>query len=115
MTGSLLLVLAVATNIGLVGILPCFFIVVASQGFNMPNATALALADHPDMAGSASGLMGVSQFLIGAVVSPLVGIGGTGTAWPLAIIMAVVSVSGFLVFVLLTGNVLARQADGIKP
>ena len=110
MTGSLLLVVAVATNVGQWGILPCFFIVVASQGFNMPNATALALADHPDMAGSASGLMGVSQFLIGAVVSPLVGIAGTGTAWPLAITMAVVSVSGFLVFVLLTGNILSRHA-----
>lgn len=103
MTGSLLLIVAVATNVGLAGILPCFFLVVASIGFIMPNSIALAMADHPEIAGSASGLMGVSQFLIGGIVSPLVGIGGTTSAWPLAIVMAVVSTGGFLTFVLLTG------------
>ncbi len=104
MSGSGLLVVAVAANVGLGGILPCFFVVVTSMGFISPNSTALALADHPEVAGSASGLMGVSQFLIGGIVSPLVGIGGTSTAWPLAIIMAVVSVAGFLIFNLLTGH-----------
>jgi DHA1 family bicyclomycin/chloramphenicol resistance-like MFS transporter len=94
---------AVAANVGLIGILPCFFLVVASMGFISPNSTALGLADHPEVAGSASGLMGVLQFLIGGIVSPLVGIGGTGSAWPLAIIMAIVSVGGFIAFTLLTG------------
>jgi DHA1 family bicyclomycin/chloramphenicol resistance-like MFS transporter len=104
LTGSLLLLVVVIANIGLAGILPAFFIVVASVGFISPNAAALALAEHPRMAGSASGLMGVSQFIIGAAVSPLVSIGGTGTALPLAIIMALVSTGGFLLFTLMTGN-----------
>jgi MFS transporter, DHA1 family, multidrug resistance protein len=104
LAGSLLLLVVVMANVGLVGILPAFFIVVASVGFISPNAAALALAEHPQMAGSASGLMGVSQFIIGAAVSPLVSIGGTGTALPLAIIMALVSTGGFLMFTLMTGN-----------
>lgn len=102
--GSLSLLVVVIANIGLVGILPAFFIVVASVGFISPNATALALADHPQVAGSASGLMGVSQFIIGAAVSPLVSIGGNGTALPLAIIMSLVSLGGFLMFSLMTRN-----------
>jgi MFS transporter, DHA1 family, multidrug resistance protein len=104
LAGSLLLLVVVIANIGLAGILPAFFIVVSSVGFISPNAAALALAEHPQMAGSASGLMGVSQFIIGAAVSPLVSIGGTGTALPLAIIMALVSTGGFLMFTLMTGN-----------
>lgn len=100
--GGLLLVLVVLTNVGLIGILPAFFIVVSSIGFITPNAAALALAEHPQVAGSASGLMGVSQFIIGAAVSPLVSIGGTGTALPLAVIMASVSLCGVLMFTFMT-------------
>ena len=42
----------------------------------LPNATALALADHAEVAGTASALLGVVQFLIGALVAPLVGAAG---------------------------------------
>jgi DHA1 family bicyclomycin/chloramphenicol resistance-like MFS transporter len=115
MSGSLLLVVAVATNIGLAGILPCFFLVVASMGLISPNAVALALQDHPKIAGSASGLMGVLQFLIGGIVSPLVGIGGSSSAWPLAVVMAVVSVGGLLIFTLLTGPKTAAGFESLNP
>ena len=46
----------------------------------LPNSTALALADHAEVAGTASALLGVVQFLIGALVAPLVGAAGTGRA-----------------------------------
>ena len=68
--------------IGLVGILPSLFVVVSSLGFVLPNATALALSDHPRVAGSASALLGVLQYSIGAAAAPLVGAFGTGTACP---------------------------------
>ncbi|MBC8076750.1 MAG: multidrug effflux MFS transporter [Chloroflexales bacterium] len=100
--GGLLLLAVVVSGVGLVGILPAFFLVVASIGFIAPNATALALAGHPRIAGSASGLIGVVQYLIGAVASPVVGIGGSGTALPVAIIIAVLNVGAFVVFVGLT-------------
>ena len=45
--GGLALLAVVAGGIGLAGVLPSLFLVVASLGFVMPNATALALLGHP--------------------------------------------------------------------
>ena len=101
-TGGIALFLVVTIGgIGLIGILPSLFVVVASLGFVMPNATALALAGHPRTAGSASALLGVLQFAIGAAAAPLVGLYGTKTALPMAIVMATLSVSALATFVLL--------------
>lgn len=75
----------VITGIGLVGVLPLLFVFVASLGFIAPNATALALGTtNPQTAGSASGLLGMSQFSIGAVMAPLIGLGGATSALPMA-------------------------------
>src|SRR5215469_18174249 len=70
--GSTALLLVVLADRGLGDTLLALFVVVASQGMVLPNATALALADYPSMAGSASALLGVLQFSIGAAVAPLV-------------------------------------------
>jgi MFS transporter, DHA1 family, multidrug resistance protein len=77
-----------AGGLGLVAVLPALFLVVASIGLVMPNATALALARHARVAGSGSALLGLAQFIIGGAVAPLVGIGGSGTALPMAIAIA---------------------------
>jgi DHA1 family bicyclomycin/chloramphenicol resistance-like MFS transporter len=65
-----------------------FFLLVSSIGLVGPNATALALADHPRNAGSASALLGTSQFLLGAAAAPLVGLAGEHTAVPMAVTIA---------------------------
>ena len=101
LTGGLLLLAAVTGGLGLAGILPGFFLVVASLGLIAPNATALALAEHSQVAGSASGLIGVLQYLFGGIVTPLVGLGGTSTALPLAVIILILSLSAFSIFQLL--------------
>jgi DHA1 family bicyclomycin/chloramphenicol resistance-like MFS transporter len=100
--GGLLLLLSVLSDIGLPGILPALFLVVASIGLIAPNATALALADHARSAGSASALLGVLQYIVGGAVAPLVGIGGTGTALPMAVIIALSSSGAMVAFVFLT-------------
>lgn len=64
------LLVAVLLNVGLVGILPALFVVVASQGMVLPNATALALVDYPSTAGSASALLGTLQFASGGDGGP---------------------------------------------
>jgi DHA1 family bicyclomycin/chloramphenicol resistance-like MFS transporter len=69
-------------------LLPCLFVLIASRGLVGPNAQALALADHPEMAGTAAGLVGVSQFGAGALVAPLVGLGGSDATVPMAAILA---------------------------
>src|SRR3954470_14326557 len=90
------LLVVVAAGAGVWGIVPLLFVVVASLGLVIPNATALALADHPRVAGSASGLLGVLQFIVGAAAAPLVGVGGTATALPMALTIAVLGVGGVL-------------------
>jgi MFS transporter, DHA1 family, multidrug resistance protein len=95
-TAGLALLGVVLAGAGVWSIVPLLFVVVASLGLVMPNATALALADHPRVAGSASGLLGVLQFIVGAAAAPLVGVGGTGTAVPMATVIAVLGIGGVL-------------------
>ncbi|CAN5239550.1 multidrug effflux MFS transporter [soil metagenome] len=76
------------------------FVAVASQGLILGNATALALAAVSQSAGKGSAVLGSLQFGIGALVAPLVGLGGEHTAGPLAVVMlvcAVVAAAGFRV------------------
>lgn len=99
--GVALLAVVTIGGIGLVGILPSLFVIVSSLGFVLPNATALALSDHPRTAGSASALLGLLQYAIGAAAAPLVGIFGARTALPMSVVIATLGVSALVVFVLL--------------
>ena len=92
--GLCLLAFVIVGGIGLAGILPCLFVVVASLGFVMPNATALALTAYPHVAGSASALLGLLQFLIGAAVAPLAGASGSASAVPMAVMIALLGMGG---------------------
>jgi DHA1 family bicyclomycin/chloramphenicol resistance-like MFS transporter len=94
-TGCLLLTLADAP---LGWLLLALFLVVSSMGLVRPNAMALALAPHPSRAGSAAGLMGMSQFCLSAAVMPVVGVGGAGSALPMAGAMCATSVLSPLAF-----------------
>jgi DHA1 family bicyclomycin/chloramphenicol resistance-like MFS transporter len=87
-TGAALVLGGVAVH-GPVGVvLAGLFGVVSSIGLVNPNATALALADHPEQAGAASALLGTAQFLIGAAAAPLVGLAGSADALPMAVTIA---------------------------
>jgi MFS transporter, DHA1 family, multidrug resistance protein len=90
MTGGLLLLLAtVALHGALLGTLAGLFLVVSSIGLIMPQVTALALAGYePAVAGAASAMIGTGQYLFGALAAPLVGLGGKGTATPMAVVIA---------------------------
>jgi DHA1 family bicyclomycin/chloramphenicol resistance-like MFS transporter len=107
--GGIALLAAVVAGTGVWPVVALLFVVVASLGFVFPNATALALADHPRVAGSASGLLGVLQFIVGAAAAPLVGIGGTDTALPMALTIAVLAVGGVL-----AGTVLASRPTHVR-
>lgn len=88
---------AVLSGVGLWGLLIPIFVMVASLGLIAPNATALALADRdPQTAGSASAFLGLLQFSIGAVVAPLVGLWGTTSAVPMALVIAAFGVATLL-------------------
>jgi DHA1 family bicyclomycin/chloramphenicol resistance-like MFS transporter len=108
-TGGLALLACVLAGSGLVGILPSLFLMVSSVGLVGPNAAALALADHPRQAGSASALLGLGQYVLGGLVAPLVGVAGeTSLAW----VAATCTVLAALLFVgLLRGTHTADRAS----
>lgn len=96
--GGIEFVLVVILQAGVVAAMAGMFAVISGVGLVIPNGSALALADHPEIAGTASALLGVSQFFIGGAVMPLVGVGGADDALPMALTIAVAAVSSLIVF-----------------
>lgn len=107
--GMLLLASVLSDQLGLGGILTAFFLVLASQGFTIPNATALALADHPDAAGAGSALIGVASMLLAAIAAPLTGIAGSQTALPVALLILVCQMVSFFALVVVARGGPRRQ------
>lgn len=83
--GIAVLVVVAIGSLPLIALLVPLWVLVANMGLVFPNTTALALAGHPEAAGSASALIGVLQFVIGAIAAPVAGIAGEGTAVPMGI------------------------------
>jgi DHA1 family bicyclomycin/chloramphenicol resistance-like MFS transporter len=110
--GGLGVLLAATLHLGLIGLLVPLLVLVSSIGLVMPNASSLALADQAKNAGSASALLGVLQFVVGGLATPLVGLGGPGTAVPMTVVMA-----GFTTLALITYLTLARRRSfaGERP
>jgi DHA1 family bicyclomycin/chloramphenicol resistance-like MFS transporter len=101
--GVVMLVDAASGFGGFTGILVPLFFYIASHGFIMPNTTALAMASHGAVAGSASAMLGTVQFVLGASAGTLVGVLGNSTAVPLAAVIA-----GCAALALTTYQTLAR-------
>jgi DHA1 family bicyclomycin/chloramphenicol resistance-like MFS transporter len=100
--GAALLVLAVVLDLGVVAVCAALFLVVSAVGLVSPNATALALTEHPETAGSASALLGLLQFVVGALAAPLVGVAGAEDALPMALTIAALAGAALVQFALLT-------------
>jgi DHA1 family bicyclomycin/chloramphenicol resistance-like MFS transporter len=104
MRGGLICQLTGATGVliftlldpSLAPLLICLLVAVGSVGAIMPMATALAMQDHPERAGSASGLLGFTQFMLGSAVAPVVGIAGAASAIPMAVAMPTCSLAAFI-------------------
>ena len=82
---------------GFAGILVPLFVYIAMHGFVMPNTTALAMAPHGAVAGSASALLGSIQFILGALSGTLVGALSNGTPVPLAVVIAGCGAAAFAI------------------
>ncbi|HUC92204.1 MAG TPA: multidrug effflux MFS transporter [Paenibacillus sp.] len=86
---GLILLLILIAGAGLAYVLPPLFIIVACIGIVSTTGSSLALQNHQKSAGTAAALMGLSSMLLGAVVSPLVGLGGSLTALPMGLVITV--------------------------
>jgi len=112
LTGATALLVTVVTGLPLGALIGALVIMVCAVGLIFPTANALAMADYPDLAGTASSLQGLSQFLFGAIAAPLVGIAGGQTALPLGIVTTSVSLCAMASFVgLVLPVVRARVKD----
>lgn len=90
--------------IGLWPFLPLFVLQIASNSFVGANAMAMALQRYPHMAGTASSLMGVMQFGIGALFGAIVGQTFDGTIVPMTTAMGIAGALCFLSNRLLVGH-----------
>ncbi len=110
--GAAALAATVLTHLGLPFLIGSLLVMVSAVGLVFPTATALALADYPDQAGTASSLLGLGQYIAGAVVAPLVGIAGTRTAVPLGLVALAASLGASIVFATLVLPVLRARRRG---
>ena len=78
----------------------CAFVLTSATGLIMSNASALALARAAAARGAGAALLGSSQFLVGAIASPLVGLWGEDTAVPMALVALVASAVAAVVVLL---------------
>jgi DHA1 family bicyclomycin/chloramphenicol resistance-like MFS transporter len=65
------------------------FLLAAGVAISSPPATTLALVDYPQMAGTASSLLGMVRFGFGGVAAPLVGVAGALSILPLGVVTTV--------------------------
>lgn len=102
--GTALIVFAASGAGGLAGFLVPLLFLLAAVGLVLPNAPALALSRHGEAAGTAAALLGATQFGLGALIAPLVGIlGNDGPA------MALTMTGGILIAWLALGATMYRQ------
>lgn len=84
--GALGLLATALLHLPLVAIILSLFTMVSGVAVTSPPATSLALKDYPDIAGTASSLLGLARFAFGGIAAPLVGIGGAHDAIPFGIV-----------------------------
>ena len=111
-TGTVLLTGGILVRgLGVVGVVVPLALLVASVGFISPNATALALSAHPEMAGTGSAILGILQFGLGAAVAPMIGLAGTRSALPMAMGFGAAAAGASISF-LLIARAASRSGTG---
>jgi MFS transporter, DHA1 family, multidrug resistance protein len=90
---SVVVLIVAISHLGLWLLLPMLFVQLSCQGLTLANGVSLAMAGQERNLGSASALLGFSQYAVGALVAPLVGLAGAHDALPMGIVMCVCGVA----------------------
>ncbi|WP_086754932.1 multidrug effflux MFS transporter, partial [Streptomyces griseiscabiei] len=83
-SGAALVLLVAVAHADLPWIAAALFLTACPVGMILPTTTALCLHRAPHAAGSASALLGATQFLMGSLAPVPTGLGGRSTALPMA-------------------------------
>ncbi|GAA1918647.1 hypothetical protein GCM10009775_09010 [Microbacterium aoyamense] len=70
-------------------VIVALFLLASGVAISSPPATTLALADYPQMAGTASSLLGMVRFGFGGIAAPLVGVAGATNILPLGLVTVI--------------------------
>jgi DHA1 family bicyclomycin/chloramphenicol resistance-like MFS transporter len=84
--GALGLLVAGMTAVPLWVVLASLFALASGVAITSPPATTLALVGYPQIAGTASSVLGMVRFGFGGVAAPLVGIAGAASILPLGVV-----------------------------
>ncbi|MFF9563541.1 multidrug effflux MFS transporter [Leifsonia sp. NPDC014704] len=87
--GAAGLLFAGLTAVPLGVVVVSLFLLAAGTAITSPPSTTLALADYPQIAGTASSLLGAARFAFGGVAAPLVGVAGSLSILPLGVVTTV--------------------------
>lgn len=102
--GSGLMLIMIITEAGLIPVLIPLFIAIASVGMVSTTSFSLAMQSQEKSAGSASALLGLLPFVLGALAAPLVGIAGNDTAVPMGVVMLICHAVAIMSFLYLSRN-----------
>jgi DHA1 family bicyclomycin/chloramphenicol resistance-like MFS transporter len=82
-------------TLGLIAVVAAPALISIGNGIILPNAIAGAVSVRPRAAGTASGLLGCTQMLFGALMAQIAGhlVAGATTAWPIVIQMVLTTVA----------------------
>ena len=109
-TGSVATLIVTLVHGGLAPLLVSLVVIISFNGMVFPNATAVALAEQEGALGSASALLGMSQFASGAIVAPLVGLAGSHDALPMGVLIGACGVSALVVNLIFSSVAPVRDA-----
>jgi len=101
--GSLVLILTAVAHLPIGLTVVAVGITFLSYGGMIANAQALGMAPHGDAAGAASAFLGASQFLLGALIPPLITM-AFGFTWAMPATMLAASAVAFVVTAALRRN-----------
>lgn len=87
--GAAGLLVAGLTAVPLWVVIVSLFLLASGVAISSPPATTLALIEYPQIAGTASSLLGMVRFGFGGVAAPLVGVAGALSILPLGIVTTV--------------------------
>lgn len=110
--GLVLLALVVGDIGGVWSVFAGVFIYVAAQGFVFPNGSAIAMMRHPEIAGSASAMLGVNQFLIAAFATSFLGY-LENPAIPMAALIAAAAIASTILNYMTLGPRLETMPESV--
>jgi DHA1 family bicyclomycin/chloramphenicol resistance-like MFS transporter len=114
LVGGSTLLLLIFLEVKLIFIIPSLFLTVSSVGIVSTTSNSLALQNNRKVAGSASALLGVTNFIVGAIAAPLVGIAGENTAVPMGVVMLVSSIGAVLTYMILVRKKIKNESAQLQ-